>query len=956
MNNIENWLLKDNLASVFSELSRIEDTEFDGIFSTALKFLEKATYQSRPAICMKLKEVCEIRLRQLHDKQINNPERVDQIYCKAIQSQYGKNSFISPLEALILDNFSPQAVFQIPLNPSVEMLDSIKKKWAVGRKEGDYFIARTKQSLNKEEWLFFGFKSSKLKLSTITLSLEEDRLTLLSNNQNETIIGGIWNLKQYLEIFSFVDFSLNNPIPPPSLIQSFPPESLMPKELLKSCWQHLHMAWQCSLIRKRGDYYLFQSDHSTWNLNVWMSTEKKLNLTINMLAGGGYQIVIPEKNITHDLIFDFQEVIDLLKTNDILLERAIFPSLFDILSCNPKADFNINDLDSINSLKLSSQDYYLLWQRNETFLISFFPTGRFFYITKNERDYNLVPALDFSPSICLGCFNEINERIEKSPFSLIPITPTHSFPKEAIFPTDNLPPLKVISLINAWGSNPDRLEGDYFLSKTNENWNLTIFKDKKPFTLQILQQYSGYYKMTIDNKSKVLTGTLKNLKKAAKEFGFSMELPELPTSNTLLMKDIYIADFSSNFNLSKKFVQKWSEWSQRKKGDYAIFKKNNDEITLICYLGKNSILKRDIKYSDNQYFIINSNKNKKFDGTFIDLKAKLEAEGYSINTFTLWTNDKPNVIKSEKIEIATKPVNPPLFSDTELNEEKKEIVKEDKVIPQEELAFSLSSGMSIGNRSNLANDFIQSLNGYDEGGKNLFYKDVRYNLIISRVTQFYNENLISAGSSTEREMILLEAGNTPLLNQHYNTFLKQLNRLQKDNQILSSEVIIDHLIHYMNIYIFPTWNKDSVEFEKIIKEFEIIHSDNKIYHKTYKKSVAVIPIEYFIENKMGVCRHHGIVAGYILDRLVREQKGILIVEGTVQIIRDNITKGNLRIGAHVWVAFTESTGKKWHIDTLWRLAVQLDTPENKEYLSAAYGAEAIENELKKIKYIQKKSN
>lgn len=116
-----------------------------------------------------------------------------------------------------------------------------------------------------------------------------------------------------------------------------------------------------------------------------------------------------------------------------------------------------------------------------------------------------------------------------------------------------------------------------------------------------------------------------------------------------------------------------------------------------------------------------------------------------------------------------------------------------------------------------------------------------------------------------------------------------------------------------------------------------IEKEIQTYPKNPVFNIPIIPLEFFLE-KGGVCRHHGLLLVFFLNKLI--QDGILPL-GRAYHHRDNID-----LGGHVWAIYQPSQSSHYYlIDSLWGCAFQL--PQDELAVRKHYGNHAVEECIKR---------
>lgn len=209
-------------------------------------------------------------------------------------------------------------------------------------------------------------------------------------------------------------------------------------------------------------------------------------------------------------------------------------------------------------------------------------------------------------------------------------------------------------------------------------------------------------------------------------------------------------------------------------------------------------------------------------------------------------------------------------------------------------------------RTRLMEQHLEKNSGFSVEETVLTIKNKTYSVVTSETDNFFNPSqpLVSVGSSSSREMILLEPDKNSIINQHYDVFVLLINSFLKKQKI--SKISPEHFLQLVNIQmsqIFP--HSD----EKKINELILL---GIIDIQTPKSNgQPCISIEKFLQNKAGICRHHSLVAAYLMDRYITEHSEQCDFKGKPQIMRDNI-KG----GAHAWVTLICDKGRSYCFDSL----------------------------------------
>ena len=253
---------------------------------------------------------------------------------------------------------------------------------------------------------------------------------------------------------------------------------------------------------------------------------------------------------------------------------------------------------------------------------------------------------------------------------------------------------------------------------------------------------------------------------------------------------------------------------------------------------------------------------------------------------------------------------------------------------EQEEAVELFSA-SVGSRSICSKRFLDGLVSHLNQGL-IQVGDVSYCPVSGSTQDFSIHPVASAGSSPNREILLLDPKSTPLLDEHYKKFRQKLKKGMTTHDILFA------LGDYVRRDIFPC--NAVKEVMKMIEDAKLTHLTTT--HRDHpEQKIPIVPLNKFIERRLGVCRHHALALAYMIDRLLNETNPL--IQGTVQHIRGNIPEG-----AHVWITFIpmrlpDAPPQKYHLDTSCNEVVLINyaLEQNQKALSKAYGSEMFADQL-----------
>ena len=172
--------------------------------------------------------------------------------------------------------------------------------------------------------------------------------------------------------------------------------------------------------------------------------------------------------------------------------------------------------------------------------------------------------------------------------------------------------------------------------------------------------------------------------------------------------------------------------------------------------------------------------------------------------------------------------------------------------------------------------------------------------------------------SRPREVIVVDPEKSPLLDQAYRDLEQRLSEKFSEEQILETVFL------YVRDELFDL----RLCKERLVQQF--------IYSLYPDEAEPEIPLETFLEYKIGVCRHTALATTCLVDRLVKE--GWL--QGKALLIRSNCPAGR-----HAWTLFLSEEGA-WHLDSLWGIFENGKTGAGLSQLCDNYG-KRIMNEQKK---------
>ncbi|MFC3909427.1 hypothetical protein ACFORL_10125 [Legionella dresdenensis] len=156
--------------------------------------------------------------------------------------------------------------------------------------------------------------------------------------------------------------------------------------------------------------------------------------------------------------------------------------------------------------------------------------------------------------------------------------------------------------------------------------------------------------------------------------------------------------------------------------------------------------------------------------------------------------------------------------------------------------------------------------------------------LVTRKTRQFNATLCSAGSSSKREILLLEKDDV-LLDEIYSAIKSKINANQSIEAVLK-------IVKQTTQTCFP-------------------HSKpGQFIQQQLAAGNKIIPLSDFIKNKNGLCRHHTLLNAYLLSRLVEDH----LIQG--EVIHHRVEFGD--DSAHTWNLFVnKKDNKTYSLDSLW---------------------------------------
>lgn len=177
------------------------------------------------------------------------------------------------------------------------------------------------------------------------------------------------------------------------------------------------------------------------------------------------------------------------------------------------------------------------------------------------------------------------------------------------------------------------------------------------------------------------------------------------------------------------------------------------------------------------------------------------------------------------------------------------------------------------------------------------YGEYNHRHIIGRDCPINGGVYVGAG---KREMLVVDdSADEELLNLYAELLRRRMADIAKNDRVFNQGVL--------------------EEVFKLVKE-KMPNDESFAEHYAFKFKNKELPVGKFLMIHGGVCRHHSMVVGYLLEKLVKE--GYL--QGTVSADRNQNSDG-----AHVWIRYTNRDGSVFIIDPTQNYIGPLHDPNSK---------------------------
>ncbi len=213
------------------------------------------------------------------------------------------------------------------------------------------------------------------------------------------------------------------------------------------------------------------------------------------------------------------------------------------------------------------------------------------------------------------------------------------------------------------------------------------------------------------------------------------------------------------------------------------------------------------------------------------------------------------------------------------------------------------SATSMQERSQLSEQFFDG--HHDVSIQNKKFRS--HYQIVNRYLADFDQPLVSMGSDPKREICLL--------NPTSETMTKLVSDLMFKIQISAAKsplARIEMLMHFVRHHLLHSsgMEQNVARLNKMNESWLTEHADDPDAYllRTNEKGshkISVIPIDHFIKQKFGTCRHITLLTAFLLYKLIKED----FLDGSVYHHRDNIIGG-----AHSWVIYKDPSNQVYVVD------------------------------------------
>jgi hypothetical protein len=209
-------------------------------------------------------------------------------------------------------------------------------------------------------------------------------------------------------------------------------------------------------------------------------------------------------------------------------------------------------------------------------------------------------------------------------------------------------------------------------------------------------------------------------------------------------------------------------------------------------------------------------------------------------------------------------------------------------------------------------------------------KGTSFIILNSQRTDFVSRPIVSLGEqifkSNSREGIILDPKSATL----ENIYTGIIRILPQCSSLLKMLDIV--LGAFKNLFL----HTHQLHLDKVVRG----RTTDSISPKNEGEICHLVPLQAFLQEQTGVCRHHSLLACYLIDRLI---KGNRLPAAAVHQVRGHVRGGD----GHAWVMIKKKNGEWIHFDSQWKIIRAIDQ-DGYTALCNEYTQEAIDGALKKL--------
>ena len=241
----------------------------------------------------------------------------------------------------------------------------------------------------------------------------------------------------------------------------------------------------------------------------------------------------------------------------------------------------------------------------------------------------------------------------------------------------------------------------------------------------------------------------------------------------------------------------------------------------------------------------------------------------------------------------------------------------------------LLASTESGNREEGArSDLHRTLNGIT--GDSIQYDDQTYHLCSQKLNFAKLPNQYIASMGTDREVILLDTQNR-YLQLTYRDFFTWCNYALKPDQT----------DFFNQATIFSNNQFRKTDIDDLVKKNVV-----PIFTGTQSLQLPLVSLADFVQNGVGVCRHHALLMAYLLGEYVRTRQLIdELKDVEVMHWRDSWeTKNNEGVTekvAHSWAVWKE-TDKLYIVDAMWKRTIDITSEKGYQEACQYYTASVVD--------------